>query len=98
LENPSARHLPKINLNRVSCDRNFPQHENIFGEDEFLSPCVTDRPYCQVTGPASDLQVPRKIMKKEHKLDLRYCPLKYGDPSLKLDQEKMGKEIMEKQD
>jgi hypothetical protein len=76
LENPSARHLPNIHLNRISCDRNFPLHENIFVEDEFLSPYVTDRPYCQVTGPASDPQVPRKTMKKEHKMDLCNCPLK----------------------
>jgi hypothetical protein len=31
---------------------NFPLNENIF-EDEFLSSCVTDRPYSQVTEPAS---------------------------------------------
>ena len=35
-------------------------------------------------------------MKKEHQLDLCNCPLKYGDPSLKLDQEKLEKESMEK--
>jgi hypothetical protein len=31
----------------------FPLHKNIFSEDEFLSPCVNDRPYCQLIGPAS---------------------------------------------
>jgi hypothetical protein len=50
--------------------RIFPLHENIFGKDEFLSPYVTDRPYCQLTGPASDVQVPGTKMKKEHQLGL----------------------------
>jgi hypothetical protein len=31
----------------------FLLNKNIFGEDEFLSPHVTDRPYCQATEPAS---------------------------------------------
>jgi hypothetical protein len=48
----------------------FPLNENIFTEDEFLSPYVTDRPYSQLTEPASDLQGPRTTMKKEYQLDL----------------------------
>jgi hypothetical protein len=48
VENPSARHLQHIKLTG-----NFPLNENIFGEDKFLSPHVTDRPYCQATEPAS---------------------------------------------
>lgn len=31
----------------------YPLNEYIFVEDEFLSSCVTDRPWCQVTEPAS---------------------------------------------
>jgi len=31
----------------------YPLNENICGEDEFVSSCVTDRPYSQVTEPAS---------------------------------------------
>ena len=31
----------------------YPLNENIFVEDEFLSSCVTDRPWSQVTEPAS---------------------------------------------